>query len=196
MTDTAEVSTATTRTWNGITIPTAGTFAIDPAHTRVGFVARHLMVSKVRGAFTEVSGELVVTEDPTQSSVTAVIPTASIDTGVGDRDAHLRSPDFLDVETYPSITFRSTGLVPDSDNEFTLRGELTVRGVTREVQLEVEFEGVARSPWGQEVVGFTASTEIDREEFGMTWNQALETGGVLVGKKVKIEISAEAVRQA
>ena len=193
MTDTVE---AGTRTWNGITIPTAGVFAIDPAHTRVGFIARHLMVSKVRGAFTEVSGELVIAEEPTQSSVTAVIATKSIDTGVADRDAHLRSGDFLDVEKYPSLTFRSTGLVADGDNEFKLRGELTVREVTREVELEVEFEGLARSPWGQEVIGFTATTEVDREEFGMTWNQALETGGVLVGKKVKIEISAEAIRQA
>jgi len=193
MTDTVE---ATTRTWNGQTIPTAGTFALDPTHTRVGFVARHLMVSKVRGAFTQVSGELVIGEEPTESSVTAVIPTASIDTGVADRDGHLRSADFLDVETYPTLTFRSTGLAPDGDNEFTLRGELTVRDVTREVELEVEFEGLARSPWGQEVIGFTATTEIDREEFGITWNQALETGGVLVGKKVKIEISAEAIRQA
>jgi polyisoprenoid-binding protein YceI len=193
MTDTVE---AGTRTWNGITIPTAGVFAVDPAHTRVGFVARHLMVSKVRGAFTEVSGELVIAEDPTESSVTAVIPTKSIDTGVADRDTHLRSGDFLDVEKYPSITFRSTGLVADGDHEFKLRGELAVRDVTREVELEVEFEGLARSPWGQEVIGFTATTEVDREEFGMTWNQALETGGVLVGKKVKVEISAEAIRQA
>jgi polyisoprenoid-binding protein YceI len=193
MTDTVE---AVTRTWNGIAIPTAGVFTIDPAHTRVGFVARHLMVSKVRGAFTEVSGELVIAEEPTQSSVTAVIPTKSIDTGVADRDAHLRGDDFLDVEKYPALTFRSTGLVAGPGNEFKLRGELTVRDVTREVELEVEFEGAARSPWGQEVIGFTATTEIDREEFGMTWNQALETGGVLVGKKVKIEISAEAIRKA
>lgn len=193
MTDTVDATT--TREWNGLTIPTAGTFTIDPAHTRVGFVARHLMVSKVRGAFTQVSGELVVTEDPTRSSVTAEIPAASIDTGVADRDAHLRSADFLDVEKYPNLTFHSTGVVFDEGNEFKLRGELTVRDVTRAVELEVEFEGLARSPWGQEVIGFTATTEIDREDWGMTWNQALETGGVLVGKKIKIEISAEAVRQ-
>jgi polyisoprenoid-binding protein YceI len=191
-----DIATATTRTWNGVTVPTAGTFAIDPAHTRVGFVARHLMVSKVRGGFTEVSGEVVVGEDPTESSVYAEIKAASIDTGVADRDAHLRSPDFLDVENYPTLTFRSTGLVVGGDNEFALSGDLTIRGVTRPVTLNVEFEGLARSPWGQEVIGFTASTEIDREEFGITWNQALETGGVLVGKKVKIEIGAEAIRQA
>jgi polyisoprenoid-binding protein YceI len=191
-----DIATATTRTWNGVTVPTAGTFVIDPAHTRVGFVARHLMVSKVRGGFTEVSGEVVVGEDPTESSVYAEIKAASIDTGVADRDAHLRSPDFLDVENYPTLTFRSTGLVVGGDNEFALSGDLTIRGVTRPVTLNVEFEGLARSPWGQEVIGFTASTEIDREEFGITWNQALETGGVLVGKKIAVEISAQAVRQA
>lgn len=193
MTDTVET---TTRTWNGLTVPTAGTFALDPAHTRVNFVARHLMVSKVRGAFTEVSGEIVVGADPAESAVTAVISAASIGTGSADRDGHLRSPDFLDAERYPTLNFRSIGLVPGAENAFTLRGELTIRGVTREVELDVEFEGLARDPWGREVIGFTATTEIDREEFGMTWNQALETGGVLVGKKVKIEISAEGIRQA
>jgi polyisoprenoid-binding protein YceI len=187
---------ATTRSYAGLTIPTAGTFAIDPAHTRVGFVARHLMVSKVRGSFTQVSGEITVAEDPLISTVTVRIPAASIDTGVADRDNHLRSGDFLDVEKYPELTFRSTRVLQPSDNEFKLVGELTIRDVTREVTLDVEFDGVATSPWGQEVIAFSATTEIDREEFGITWNQALETGGVLVGKKVKIEIEAEAVRQA
>jgi polyisoprenoid-binding protein YceI len=187
---------ATTRSYAGLTIPTAGTFAIDPAHTRVGFVARHLMVSKVRGSFTQVSGEITVAEDPLTSTVTVRIPAASIDTGVADRDNHLRSGDFLDVEKYPELTFGSTRVLQPSDNEFKLVGELTIRDVTREVTLDVEFDGVATSPWGQEVIAFSATTEIDREEFGITWNQALETGGVLVGKKVKIEIEAEAVRQA
>ena len=191
MSDTTET---TTRTWRGVTIPTAGVFAIDPAHTRVDFVVRHLMVSKVRGAFSEVSGEVVVGADPVDSTVTATIAAASIDTGVADRDGHLRGADFLDVATHPTLTFRSTGgLVTGEGNEFTLRGELTVRDVTREVELAVEFEGVARSPWGQEVIGFTATTEIDRDDFGITWNQALETGGVLVGKNVKITIDVQAV---
>ncbi|GAA1801832.1 YceI family protein [Planosporangium flavigriseum] len=189
-------ASATTRNFAGLTIPTAGTFALDPTHTRVGFVARHLMVSKVRGNFTEVSGEITVAEDPLASSVTVRIPAASIDTRVADRDAHLRSGDFLDVETFPELTFRSTRVLQPSGDRFQLVGELTIRDVTREVTLDVEFEGVAVSPWGQEVIGFNASTEIDREEFGMTWNQALEAGGVLVGKKVKIEIEAEAIRQA
>jgi polyisoprenoid-binding protein YceI len=186
---------STTRSYAGLTIPTAGTFVIDPAHTTVGFVARHLMVSKVRGSFTQVSGEVVVSEDPLASSVIVHIPTASIDTGVADRDNHLRSGDFLEAEKYPELTFRSTSVTQPSGDKFKLVGELTIREVTREVTLDVEFDGVAISPWGQEVVAFTASTEIDREDFGMTWNQALEAGGVLVGKKVKIEITAEATRQ-
>jgi polyisoprenoid-binding protein YceI len=187
---------ATTRQFEGLTVPTAGTFAIDPAHTRVGFVARHLMVSKVRGAFTSATGTITVAEDPLRSSVEVEIDAASIDTGVADRDGHLRSPDFLNVEAHPVLTFRSSSVLEPKGNEFRLAGELTIRGVTRPVELEVEFEGLAKSPWGQEVIGFSATTEIDRDEFGITWNQALETGGVVVGKKVKIEISAEATRQA
>jgi polyisoprenoid-binding protein YceI len=186
---------STTRSFGGLTIPTAGTFVIDPAHTEVGFVARHLMVSKVRGSFTQVTGEVTIAEDPLASSVSASIVAASIDTGVADRDNHLRSGDFLDVEKYPALTFRSTRVVQPKDNDFRLVGELTIRDVTREVTLDVEFDGVAVSPWGQEVVAFTATTEIDREDWGITWNQALEAGGVLVSKKVKIEISAEATRQ-
>lgn len=188
-------TTPATRTWNELTIPVAGTFSLDPAHTRVGFVARHLMVSKVRGSFTDVAGEITVADQPTDSSVRVTIGAGSITTGVPDRDTHLRSGDFLEVEKYPNLTFRGTGLV-GGDSGFTLRGELTIKDVTRELDLEVEFEGVALSPWGQEVIGFSARTEIDREEFGITWNQALETGGVMVGRKVVIEIEAEAIRQS
>jgi polyisoprenoid-binding protein YceI len=190
------MSETTTRDYAGLTIPTAGTFKIDPAHTRVGFVARHLMVSKVRGSFTEVSGEITVAEDPLASSVEVHIPATSITTGVIDRDNHLRSGDFLEIEKYPELVFRSTRLERPAGEDFKLVGELTIRDVTREVALNVEFEGLAKSPWGQEVIGFSATTEIDREDFGITWNQALEAGGVVVGKKVKIEIEAEAVRQA
>jgi polyisoprenoid-binding protein YceI len=186
---------ATTRQYAELTIPAAGTFTIDPAHTEVGFVARHLMVSKVRGSFTQVSGEITVAEDPLDSRVTVHIPAASINTGVADRDNHLRSADFLDVEKYPELTFRSTRLVQPSREKFELVGELTIRDTTREVTLDVEFDGVAVSPWGQEVVAFTASTGIDRDEFGITWNQALEAGGVVVGRKVKIELQIEATRQ-
>ena len=187
---------AKTRDFNGITIPTAGTFSIDPAHTRVGFVARHLMVSKVRGSFTSAKGTVTIAEDPLQSTVDIEIDAASIDTGVADRDGHLKSADFLNVEQHPVLTFKSTSIVGLKNNEFQLLGDLTIKGVTKQVELDVEFEGYAKSPWGQEVIGFSATTEIDREEWDMTWNQALETGGVLVGRKVKIEIGAEAIRQA
>ncbi|GGM01661.1 YceI family protein [Micromonospora yangpuensis] len=185
-----------TREWNGLTIPTPGTYALDAAHKRVGFVARHMMVSKVRGEFTEATATITVAEDPLASSVTATIQAASITTAQDDRDEHLRSPEFLDAENHPTLEFRSTGVKSQSGNEFVLSGELTIRGVTRPVDLEVEFEGVGRSPFGQDIFGFTASTEIDREDFGLTWNVALETGGVLVGKKIKIEIEGEGIRQA
>ncbi|MEV4821672.1 YceI family protein [Micromonospora sp. NPDC049274] len=187
---------AVTRDWDGLTIPAAGTYMLDVAHKRVGFVARHMMVSKVRGEFKEATATVTVAEDPLQSSVVATIQAASIDTTQGDRDAHLRSPEFLDAEKYPTLEFRSTGVKSRSGNEFVLTGELTIKDVTRPVELAVEFEGVGRSPFGQDIFGFSASTEIDREEFGLTWNVTLETGGVLVGKKIKIEIEGEAVRQA
>jgi polyisoprenoid-binding protein YceI len=185
----------TTRTWNDIAIPAPGTFAIDPAHTRVGFVARHLMVSKVRGSFTGVSGEITVAENPTDSAVTASIDTATINTGSPDRDGHLRGEDFLDAEKFPALTFRSKRLADQDETSFTLVGDLTIKDVTREVVLRVDFDGVVVNPWGHEVAAFTARTEIDREDFGITWNVALETGGVLVGRKVTIEIEAQAVRQ-
>jgi polyisoprenoid-binding protein YceI len=184
-----------TRSFGDLTVPAPGTFAIDPVHTTVGFVARHLMVSKVRGKFSEVSGTITIAEDPLRSTVDVRIPAASIDTGVKDRDNHLRSPDFLDVERFPELTFRHLHIKDVDGGEFKLVGELTIRDVTREVVLNAEFEGIARTPWGSEVIGFSAATEIDREDFGITWNQALETGGVMVGKKVKIEITGEAVRQ-
>ena len=183
-----------TRTWNGVAIPLPGTFALDPAHTRVGFVARHMMVSKVRGSFKDASGEIVVAEEPTASTVSVTIQAASIDTGV--------EPGTITCAVRTSSTWRSipTSLsaAPAWSRPRTvsrLRGDLTIKDVTREVTLDAEFEGLARSPWGQEVIGFTATTEIDREDFGVTWNQVLETGGALVGKKVKIEIELEAIRQ-
>jgi polyisoprenoid-binding protein YceI len=185
-----------TRSWNGLTIPAAGTYQLDPAHKRVGFVARHMMVSKVRGEFAEATATITVAEDPLQSSVTATIKAESIDTGVADRDAHLRGADFLDVEKFPTLEFRSTGIKSVEGNTFVLTGDLTIKDVTRPVELEVEFEGCGRSPFGHDIFGFSATTEIDREDFGLTWNVALETGGVLVSKKIKIEIEGEAVRQA
>jgi polyisoprenoid-binding protein YceI len=183
-----------TRDFNGLSIPTAGTFSIDPTHSRVGFMVRHLMVSKVRGSFTDVSGEIVVGEDPLQSSVTATMQALSITTGVEQRDGHLRTGDFLEVEKYPTLEFKSTGVTKIDGNEFTLSGDLTIKGITKPIELKVEFEGATRSPYGKDVFGFSATTEIDREDWGITYNMALETGGVMVSKNVKIEIEGEAVR--
>ncbi|GIJ47202.1 polyisoprenoid-binding protein [Virgisporangium aliadipatigenens] len=183
------------RDFNGLTIPAPGTYSIDPAHTEVGAVVRHLVVSKVRGSFHNVTGTITVAEDPLKSSVVAEIPAETINTRVADRDAHLRSADFLDVENHPKLTFASTGVVKSDGNEFVLRGDLTIRGVTREVELAVEFDGVTGTPYGTEMISFTASFEFDREDFGILWNQALETGGVMVSKKVKVEIDAQAIRQ-
>jgi polyisoprenoid-binding protein YceI len=196
MTESAAAATAArTRTFEGVTIPEPGTFDLDPAHTRIGFSARHMMVSKVRGNFTEFTGSITVAEDPFQSTAEAVIQTASLDTRNADRDAHLTSGDFLNVEKFPEITFRTIRVTGHQGHEFTLLGSLMIRDVTREIPLTLELEGVGNSPWGKQVMGFTLSAEINREDFGMTWNVAVEGGGVLVGKTVKIEIEGEAVRR-
>jgi polyisoprenoid-binding protein YceI len=192
MTDTV----ATTREFDGLVIPTAGTYLLDAAHKRVGFVVRHLMVSKVRGEFAEATATITVAENPLESSVTATIQTTSINTGQADRDNHLRTGDFFEAEKYPTIEFVSTGVKSHDGNEFVLAGDLTIKGVTKPVELDVEFEGVGRSPYGFDLFGFSATTEIDREDWGLTYNMALESGGVMIGKKVKIEIEGEAIRQA
>jgi polyisoprenoid-binding protein YceI len=184
-----------TRKFDGLDIPVAGTYVLDAAHKRVGFVARHLMVAKVRGQFAEANATITVGEDPLQSSVTATINTASIETGQVDRDNHLRSGDFFEAEKYPTMEFRSTGIKSHAGAEFVLDGELTIKDVTKPVELVVEFEGATLSPYGKAVFGFSATAEIDREDWGLTWNVALESGGVMVGKKIKIEIEGEAIRQ-
>jgi polyisoprenoid-binding protein YceI len=185
-----------TREFRGLQIPVAGTYTLDAAHKRVGFVARHLMVSKVRGNFDEATATIVVGEDPLQSSVSATIQTASVFTGQSDRDNHLRTSDFFEVAKYPTIEYRSTGIKSFEGNEFVLEGELTIKGITKPVDLHVEFEGAGRSPYGHDVFGFSATAEVDREEWGLTWNVALESGGVMVGKKIKLEIEGEAIRQS
>jgi polyisoprenoid-binding protein YceI len=189
-------SVSSTREFEGLQIPAAGTYLLDAAHKRVGFVVRHLMVSKVRGQFAEASATITIGEDPLQSAVSASITTLSIETGQPDRDNHLRSGDFFEAEKYPTIEFRSTGIKSHAGAEFVLDGDLTIKGVTKQVELVVEFEGATTSPYGQAVFGFSASTEIDREDWGLTYNMALESGGVMIGKKVKIEIEGEAIRQA
>jgi len=181
---------------DGRQIPEAGEYELDKAHTSVEFVARHLMISKVRGRFNDFSGVITVADKPEDSSVAVTIDVPSVATGDAQRDGHLLSPDFFDAETYPVITFRSTQVEETKGGDWKVTGDLTVRDVTKPVVLDVEFEGSHPTPWGTTPVGFSASTELDREDFGLTWNQALETGGVLVGKKIKIELSVEANRKA
>ena len=188
-------STAATRPFQDLTIPHPGTFDLDQAHSRIGFSARHMMVSKVRGRFAEFSGSITIAEEPLASTAEANIKTSSIDTGSADRDQHLISPDFLDVEKFPEITFRTVRVTARKGSEFTVLGDLTIKDVTREIELTLDLEGVGVSPWGKQVMGFSMTAEIDREDFGITWNVALETGGVLVGKTVKLEIEGEAVRR-
>jgi polyisoprenoid-binding protein YceI len=159
----------------------------------VGFSARHLMISKVRGRFTDFSGTVTIAEDPLQSTVEANVDLGSVTTGDDQRDAHLKSADFFDIDNHPHMTFTSTSLKADGE-DFTMTGDLTVAGTTRTVDFELEFDGVEKDPWGGTRAGFTASTEISRKDWEMTWNVALETGGVLVGDKVKIELDVELVK--
>lgn len=169
---------------------------IDSSHSGIHFSVRHMVVAKVRGQFTRWSGELLIGErDMGESTVEVVIDASSINTGVENRDAHLRSADFLDADQYPEITFKSKRVEQRNRNELRLTGDLTIRGVTREVVLEVENPGRTKDPWGNERAGFTAKGTINREDFGLMWNQVLETGGVLVGERIEIEIEVEAVRQ-
>jgi polyisoprenoid-binding protein YceI len=176
---------------------TVTTWAVDPAHTVVEFQAKHMMISTVKGRFPEVEGTITANlDDIENSSAEITIQAATIDSRNEQRDTHLRSADFLDVENFPTVTFRTNHIERIDDTHLKARGELTVRGTTREVTLDTEITGFAKSPWGQEVVGLTATTEINRKEFGLTWNVALEAGGVLVSDKVKFAIELEAVKQA
>lgn len=179
-----------------ITLPTTGTWVIDPSHSSVEFVAKHLVVSKVRGRFTSFSGVIEVADPIESSSVEVSIDAASISTNDEQRDGHLVSPDFLDVESFPTLTFKASGGARRTGESWVLPGELTIRDVTRTVELQVESLGSVTDPWGNTKAGFAATAEIDREEFGITWNQALEAGGVLVGKTVKIEIDVQLAPQA
>ena len=168
---------------------TAGTWTVDPTHAEVGFVARHLMVAKVRGRFTEVSGTVEVGETLAETSVRALASAASVSTNQADRDGHLRSADFFDVETYPELTFVSTSVSSDS-----MTGDLTIKGVTRSVTFDLEFDGVQADPWGNTKAGFTATTAINRSDWGLTWNAAIEGGGVLVSDKIAITLEVELLK--
>jgi polyisoprenoid-binding protein YceI len=172
------------------------TWKIDPAHSNVEFAVKHLMISTVKGLFTDVEGEIVIVEgDPSKSSVSATLKAASIDTRTGQRDDHLRSADFLDAANFPEITFKSTRISGD-ESEFEVVGNLTIRGVTRPITLDVTNEGAGKDPWGGDRIAFSATAKLDRRDFGLTWNQAIEAGGVLVGNDVKISIDVQAVKQA
>ena len=169
---------------------------IDPAHSHIHFSVRHMMISTVRGRFNEFTGTIEFDEaNPLNSTVDVTINTPSIDTREKKRDDHLRSPDFFEVEKYPHIIFKSKRIEQTGDKNGHLIGDLTIRDVTKEVTLDVEYAGQAKSPWGMTSAGFTASAPINREDFGLKWNQPLETGGFLVGDKIKIDIEVELINQ-
>ena len=176
----------TTNTWN-----------LDPAHSGINFSVRHMVFAKVRGRFGAWRGTMALDPaDLTRTAIDVEIDAASIDTGVADRDNHLRSPDFLAVERFPNLRFRSTKLERAGGDRYRIHGELTIRDVTREVVLDAEYGGQGKDPWGNQRVAFTATTALDRGDFGLKWNQVLEAGGVLVGERIDIEIDVQAVRAA
>jgi polyisoprenoid-binding protein YceI len=186
-----------TQTATGTTIPgyVAGTWTIDALHSEVGFSVRHMMVSKVRGKFTKFAGEIVTADDVLDSSVTAEIDLASIDTGFEQRDGHLRSPDFFDTDNHPQMTYSSTGLRLNGE-DYVLEGELTLKGVTRSVPLKLEVNGFGPDTHGGTRAGFTATGQINRADFGVTYNAAIEGGGVVVSDKVDLQLEIEAVLKA
>jgi polyisoprenoid-binding protein YceI len=174
---------------------TPGTWTVDPTHSTVGFTARHLMITKVRGHFTDFDGVVEIADDPLASSVVAQVRLGSIDTGNADRDGHLRSPDFFDTEHHPEMTLRSTEIRARGDDH-VLVGDLTIAGQTHPVEFTLAFDGVTEDPFGKTKAGFEASTEINRKDWGLNWNVALETGGVLVSEKIRIDLDIQLVRAA
>ncbi|HEY8728764.1 MAG TPA: YceI family protein [Acidothermaceae bacterium] len=195
-TTTTPIATPTSVTAAASTVPgyLAGTWVIDPVHSEVGFTVRHMMVSKVRGRFARFEGQIVTGATPLESSVTASIDLASIDTNNAQRDGHIRSADFFDVETYPTMTYQSTGVRQDGD-DLVLDGNLTLKGVTKTVPLRLEANGFGPDPYGGTRAGFSAYAEINRRDFGVDFQAALETGGVVVADKVAIHLEIEAVLQ-
>ncbi|QMU68898.1 YceI family protein [Streptacidiphilus sp. P02-A3a] len=180
-----------------ITPDLSGSYTIDPAHSRLGFVARHAMVTKVRGSFNDVSGTVTIdADDPSKSSANVTIQVVSIDTGNADRDGHLRTNDFLAVEQHPEITFVSTSAKLNGADNVTLAGDLTIKGVTKSVTLEFDYQGAATDPFGNKRLGFEGTHTISRQDYGITWNAPLETGGVLVGDKVVLEFDLSLVKSA
>jgi polyisoprenoid-binding protein YceI len=196
MSTTAHSGTATTttatRTVKGVELPAPGIWVIDPGHAEVAFIGRHLMFTKIRGRFTGVSGEITVADDPRDSSVEVTIDMASVTSGGDDRDDHLKSADFFDVEHYPTATFRTSEITSRMGRTGQLVGDLTIKEVTQPVALDVEFLGHALDPLGNDRAVFSASADVNREDWGLTWNMPLDNGGLLVSKEIRIEIEAEA----
>jgi polyisoprenoid-binding protein YceI len=185
MTTAATPTTTSTTTWT-----------VDPSHSLVEFAVKHLMISSVRGRFSDVKGTITYNEaNPAQSKVEIEIPTASIDTRSEQRDAHLKSPDFFHAEQHPTMIFKSKRIEGDVNGEFQIVGDLTIRDQTREITLDAQFNGRTRDPWGGDRMGFEAKGKINRKDFGLTWNQALETGGWVVGEDIKMSIEVELVKQ-
>ena len=181
------------------TVPTSvtGTYTLDPSHSRIGFVARHAMVTKVRGAFNEFAGSgYFDIEQPERSTVELTIQAASIDTGNADRDGHLRSNDFFAMDEYPEITFVSTAVEATGDDSYRVTGDLTIKGVTKPVSVDFELAGAAVDPFGNHRIGLEGKTTINRKDFGVNWNAALEAGGVLVSEKVVLEFDVSAIKSA
>ena len=180
-----------------VTTPTSltGTYAIDPTHSRIGFVARHAMVTKVRGSFNEFEGSgSFNAENPAGSHLRLTIQAASIDTRNADRDGHLKSNDFFDMETYPEITFASTAVEQSDDSNYRVTGDLTIKGVTKPVTVDFEYTGTAVDPYGNTRVGFEGTTTVNRKDWGINWNAALDAGGVLVSEKVTLEFEVSVIR--
>jgi polyisoprenoid-binding protein YceI len=192
-TSTSTGSESAVRTVGGVELPAAGTWRIDPGHAEVGFVGRHFGLTKVRGRFTGVAGDVVVADDPADSQVTVEIDVASVHSGDATRDDHLRSADLFDAAAHPTATFRSTGLALEGTSG-RLAGELTLKGVTRPLTLDVDYLGHARDPWDNDRAVFSASATLDREDWGLTWNMLLEAGGLLVSKEIRLEIEVELIR--
>ncbi|MGW7408994.1 YceI family protein [Streptomyces sp. NPDC054833] len=189
-----ESATTPTRLVDGVELPAAGTWKVDPGHAEVGFMGRHFMLTKVRGRFTGVDATVRIGERPEDSRVTAVIDMASVESGDRTRDDHLRSGDFFDTEKHPQAVFESTSVTWNGKSG-TLDGNLTIKGVTHPVSLDVDYLGYARDPWGGDRTVFSASGKINREDWGLTWNMALETGGILVSKEIELSLEIEAVRE-
>ncbi len=192
---TTEAVEITSRTVNGVEYPAVGTYAIDSSHTELGFAVRHMAVSKVRGRLSKFEGTIQIAEDPVDSKVSLTVDATSVDTRDEARDNHLRTNDFFDVENHPTWTFTSTSISPETPTEWKVTGDLTIRGVTRPVTLDVTLEGVVKDPYGNHRIGFSGKTTINREDFDVSFGAVMEAGGLVVAKKVDIELEVEAVLQ-